>query len=117
MSDTKDIESMLDALTNGCRHSGPLNDYDKRRRAAILAAFAELQRERDQYRNDALGLTSVLAERDARIAELEAALSNIEAVTCDPEGNVCIRGSDGDRAVIQRALAARKGEQSCTSKS
>ena len=52
-----------------------------------------------------------IAERDARIAELEAALSNIEAVTCDPEGNVCIRGSDGDRAVIQRALAARKGEQ------
>ena len=28
------------------------------------------------------------------------------AVCCDPEGKVCIRGSDGDREVIQEALAA-----------
>ena len=28
------------------------------------------------------------------------------AVCCDPEGTVCIRGSDGDREVIQEALDA-----------
>jgi L-asparaginase II len=31
-------------------------------------------------------------------------LNELEAVVCDPEGRVCISGSDGDRDVIQRSL-------------
>lgn len=33
-------------------------------------------------------------------------LDRLRAVLCDPEGRVCIAGSDGDRAVIQSALNA-----------
>lgn len=60
---------------------------------------------------------AALAERDARIAELEdqvntvtSAYNDMAAVLCDPDGNVSIRGSDGDRKVLQNAIdAARKG--------
>jgi hypothetical protein len=37
--------------------------------------------------------------------ELIALAERLAAVTCDPEGNVCIAGSDGDRAVIASVLA------------
>ena len=32
-------------------------------------------------------------------------LLNLKSVLCDPEGNVCISGSDADRAIIQEAIA------------
>jgi len=38
--------------------------------------------------------------------ELDEALEALKAVLCDPEGVVCINGSDEDRRVIQNALAA-----------
>ena len=44
------------------------------------------------------GLANLKQQRD----ELLAA---VLAVCCDPEGRVVIRGSDGDRAVLQTALA------------
>lgn len=34
------------------------------------------------------------------------ALEQLRALLCDPEGNVCIHGSDEDRRLIQEALAA-----------
>lgn len=37
----------------------------------------------------------------------QKAIEALEAVLCDPEGNVCIQGSDGDRAVIKQALESR----------
>lgn len=33
------------------------------------------------------------------------AIDRIKSVTCDPEGNVCIHGSDVDRAILQQAIA------------
>ena len=38
-------------------------------------------------------------------------LESLKAVLCDPEGRVCIDGSDGDRRVIQEALAALASER------
>jgi len=39
------------------------------------------------------------------LATLKQALDDLKAVLCDPEGAVCITGSDGDRTVTQQALA------------
>jgi len=62
-----------------------------------------------------------LAPREAFIAKAEAKVladayrglgelvTAVWAVCCDPEGRVVIRGSDGDRAVLQEALAKWKG--------
>lgn len=33
-----------------------------------------------------------------------SAIENLKSVLCDPEGNVCIRGSDEDRKIIQESL-------------
>jgi len=49
-----------------------------------------------------------LVERNKQIMLLRDA---ILAVCCDPEGKVCIRGSDGDRAVLQEALDATENKQ------
>lgn len=70
VSDTKDIEAMLDRFYAASAYHH-LSDGVLACRSTILAAFADLERSRDQYRNDALGLTSALAERDAKIAKLE----------------------------------------------
>lgn len=43
------------------------------------------------------------------MSELFKALSDLHATLCDPEGTVCIAGSDGDRAVIQSALSKLEG--------
>lgn len=59
---------------------------------AIIAAIEE----RDRLR----------AERDALAALLRNTHDEILSVTCDPEGKVCISGSNGDRKIIQDALAA-----------
>jgi hypothetical protein len=40
-------------------------------------------------------------------------LEKLQSVLCDPEGVVCIAGSDGDRAVIKDALAELASIQSC----
>ncbi len=36
---------------------------------------------------------------------IETAKAALRSVLCDPEGVVCIRGSDEDRRVVQEALA------------
>ena len=36
----------------------------------------------------------------------QQALEALESVLCDPEGKCCIDGSDADRAVVDKALAA-----------
>lgn len=46
-------------------------------------------------------LRAELAAERAKFAKLQDA---VLAVLCDPEGNPCFRGSDGDRAVIAEAL-------------
>lgn len=38
--------------------------------------------------------------------KLQTIKDKLQAVLCNPDGNVCIRGSEGDRAIIQQALAA-----------
>jgi hypothetical protein len=48
-------------------------------------------------------LEQQLAEREKQNVMLRDA---ILAVCCDPEGTVCIHGSDGDRAILQEALDA-----------
>lgn len=40
------------------------------------------------------------------MSDLIEAVEALESVLCDPEGTVCIHGSDADRAVIQHALAS-----------
>lgn len=35
---------------------------------------------------------------------LEQIKEALQSVLCDPKGNVCIKGSDGDRQVVQQAL-------------
>ena len=42
---------------------------------------------------------------DLRTAAQQA-LEALESVLCDPEGKCCIDGSDADRAVVDKALAA-----------
>lgn len=37
--------------------------------------------------------------------ETKIAVEMLKSVLCDPEGNCCIRGSDGDRRVVDEALA------------
>ena len=43
----------------------------------------------------------VAVPRDVMVKVFE----DIQAVTCDPTGTVCIHGSDGDRAVIKKVLS------------
>ena len=43
---------------------------------------------------------------EAALAKAESALAQLKAVLCDPEGRCCIAGSDEDRAIVDRALAA-----------
>jgi hypothetical protein len=64
-------------------------------KASVYGVY-ELEKENDELKQQ-------LAEREKQIAMLRDA---ILAVCCDPEGTVCIRGSDGDREVLQKALAA-----------
>ena len=45
-------------------------------------------------------------ERDSLLALLKNTRSDIIAVCCDHDGNVCFNGSDGDRKVMQDALDA-----------
>ena len=55
-----------------------------------------------------------LKEHQALEAEKEKSAKLVEAclaVLCDPEGKACFEGSDGDRAVIDDALAEYKGEE------
>jgi hypothetical protein len=40
-----------------------------------------------------------------------SAIEDLISVLCDPEGNVCIQGSDADRAIIQKALKALSTSQ------
>lgn len=35
---------------------------------------------------------------------LSRLLNDLEAVLCDPKGNVCISGSDEDRRILNQAL-------------
>lgn len=61
-----------------------------------------------------INVRAVLAvlEREHEEAERlrNSILNDMAAVLCDPDGNVCIRGSDGDRKVLQDAIdRARKG--------
>ncbi len=37
-------------------------------------------------------------------AKRKEALDNLKSVLCDPEGKVCIHGTDEDRNIIQQAL-------------
>lgn len=52
-----------------------------------------------------LELASIAPPRTDDVDEWRMALDELRAVLCDPDGRVCIDGSDGDRAVIQQALA------------
>lgn len=51
-----------------------------------------------------------LARTRAALAEAQALLKNtrsdIVAVCCDHDGRVCFNGSEGDRRVVQEAIAA-----------
>lgn len=55
-----------------------------------------------------------LRERVARLKGIWEAKGEargmLESVLCDPEGKVCIDGSDGDRRVIAQALCLLGGE-------
>ena len=35
---------------------------------------------------------------------LKRLLNDLEAILCDPKGNVCISGSDEDRRILNQAL-------------
>ena len=51
------------------------------------------------------------AEQEA--AALRASIESMSHVLCDPEGQVCIDGSEGDRRILQTAIdAARAGGNS-----
>jgi len=41
---------------------------------------------------------------DEAVERMMDAREALVAVLCDPEGNVCIRGSDADRDVVRKAL-------------
>lgn len=43
------------------------------------------------------------------VQTLDEIVDELEGVLCDPEGNVCIAGSEGDRVVIRGALNKLKG--------
>lgn len=47
-----------------------------------------------------------MTDLDARVAALE----NLVAVLCDPEGKCRISGSDADRAIVDESLAALRAE-------
>jgi hypothetical protein len=77
---------------------------------ALEQRLAEREKRLAEALMYALGNKLMLAEREKQIVMLRDA---ILAVCCDPEGTVCIRGSDGDRAVLQEALDATVDLSGC----
>jgi hypothetical protein len=59
-----------------------------------------------RYRAEQPADTANAASKPEPAQEPAAAVESLKAVLCDPDGRVCINGSDGDRNVIQDALAA-----------
>lgn len=78
-----DIKKMLDEYVDSIFDPPSMEEQrpgETEYRAAILAEFESLKRARDQYRNDALGLTTVIAQRDARIAKLEQVVNALKVL-------------------------------------
>jgi len=61
------------------------------------------------------GFHAGIETREKQVIELRQQVTLLRdailAVCCDPDGVVCIRGSDGDRNVLQDALAATEPNQ------
>ncbi len=43
-------------------------------------------------------------DKDSEETKHKEALDNLKSVLCDPEGKVCVEGTDEDRTIIQEAL-------------
>ena len=99
MSDTKDIEAMLDVYKTrimGDRHARELEA-----RAAILAAFAERDARIAELERNEQRLKSMVDIRDEQIAELEAVHIGAIPATTDY--------ANGWNDCRQAMFAARKG--------
>ena len=53
---------------------------------------------------NAAGKSRTVPARSSNTEKPLAALARLQAVLCDPDGKVCIAGSEGDASTIKRAL-------------
>jgi hypothetical protein len=73
----------------------------------LIQLLTDLENQPHQFVNSPLSLENAfnLVFKKENLVE---AINSLEAVLCDPEGEVCINGSDSDRKIIQDSLKTIK---------